>query len=84
MNICDVVVTSDSLAMHIAIALRKMVVAFFAPTSSAEIELYGMGEKVVPRGGCVCCYKKDGLAKPSCNDMLEVDDFIEALKKVIR
>ena len=83
-NICDVVVTSDSLAMHIAIALRKMVVAFFAPTSSAEIELYGMGEKVVPRGGCVCCYKKDGLAKPSCNDMLEVDDFIEALKKVIR
>jgi heptosyltransferase-2 len=43
---CDVVVTSDSLALHVAIARKVRVVAFFAPTPGAEIELWGRGEKV--------------------------------------
>lgn len=83
-NICDVVVTSDSLAMHIAIALKKKIVAFFTCTSSAEIELYGLGEKVIPRGGCICCYKKYPPEKPSCNDELYVEDIFDAVKKVIQ
>ena len=36
-GLCDVLVTSDSLAMHVGIALRKMVVVFFYPTSASEI-----------------------------------------------
>ena len=43
----DLLVTSDSLALHVAIASGVPVVAFFAPTSAAEIELHGRGEKVV-------------------------------------
>src|SRR5262249_38716535 len=40
---CDVVVTGDTLAMHIALALGKRTVVLFGPTSAAEIELYGLG-----------------------------------------
>jgi heptosyltransferase-2 len=55
----DLLVTSDSLALHVAIARRRPVVAFFAPTSAAEIELYGRGEKVVSTAPDVCSYRPD-------------------------
>jgi heptosyltransferase-2 len=55
----DVLVTSDSLGMHVAIARRVPVVAFFAPTSAAEIELYGRGEKVVSSAPDYCSYRPD-------------------------
>lgn len=56
---CDVLVASDSLALHLAIALSVRVVAFFAPTSAAEIELYGRGEKVVSTSPDACSYRPD-------------------------
>ena len=33
--------------------------AFFAPTSAAEIELYGLGEKVCSTSADYCSYKAD-------------------------
>ncbi len=38
---CAVVVTGDSLGMHLAIAEKRPVVALFGPTCAQEIELYG-------------------------------------------
>ena len=63
-NLCKVVITSDSLAMHTAIALKKKVVVFFAPTSHREIETYGRGHKVLPIRGCIGCYRKECRIKP--------------------
>ena len=45
---CSVVVTSDSLAVHVTAARKKPAVVLFGPTSSAEIELYGRGTKITP------------------------------------
>jgi heptosyltransferase-2 len=56
---CDLVVTSDSLALHMAIAQDVRVVAFFAPTSAAEIELYGLGQKIHSTAPDYCSYKPD-------------------------
>ena len=56
---CDLIITSDSLCLHVAIARRVSVVAFFAPTSAQEIELYGMGEKVVSTTPDQCSYRPD-------------------------
>ncbi|MEW6074494.1 MAG: glycosyltransferase family 9 protein [Planctomycetota bacterium] len=55
----DLLVTSDSLALHVAIARRVKVLAFFAPTSAAEIELYGRGEKVASTAPDSCSYRPD-------------------------
>ena len=52
-------VTSDSLAMHLAIAQRVPVTAFFAPTSAAEIDTFGLGSKVVSTSPDYCSYRKD-------------------------
>ena len=56
---CDLVITSDSFCLHAAIARRVPVVAFFAPTSAAEIELYGLGEEVRSTAPDYCSYKPD-------------------------
>ena len=37
---CRVVFPGDSLAMHMALAMRCRVAALFGPTSSAEIDLF--------------------------------------------
>ena len=70
---CDVVVTGDTLAMHLALALKKRSVVLFGPTSAAEIELYGLGEKVVPDMTCLSCYKTSCDFAPNCMDLISVD-----------
>jgi len=83
-NQCRVVLSSDSLAMHFAIALRKRVVAFFGPTSAAEIELYGLGEKLVSPIDCVVCYKRQCDFKPNCMDLLSVEEVFKSMERQIK
>jgi heptosyltransferase-2 len=59
----DVVVSSDSLGMHLAVALGKKVVALFGSTSSREISLYGRGTKLEAGIACAPCYRQ------TCPDM---------------
>jgi heptosyltransferase-2 len=58
-GLCDTLLSSDSLALHLGVALGIRVVAFFAPTSAAEIELYGRGGKVVSTSPDACSYRRD-------------------------
>ena len=58
-GLCDVLVTSDSLALHVALARGIRAVAFFAPTSAAEIEMYQLGEKVQSTAPDYCSYKAE-------------------------
>jgi len=55
----DLLVTSDSLALHIGVARRLPVVCFFAPTSAAEIDLWDWGAKVVSTAPDACSYRAD-------------------------
>jgi lipopolysaccharide heptosyltransferase III len=76
---CDVAVTGDTLAMHLALALGKRAVVLFGPTSSAEIELYGLGEKVVPDMTCLSCYKNSCDFVPNCMDLISTDMVEQAV-----
>ncbi|MBS3097345.1 glycosyltransferase family 9 protein [Candidatus Woesearchaeota archaeon] len=82
-NLCSILVTSDSLAMHIGIALKKKVIALFGPTSSSEIELFGRGKKIISNLECVCCYKKTCDKKPNCMDMIIAEQVFNAVKELI-
>jgi len=70
LNLCDIVISGDTMAMHAALGLKKKVVALFGPTSSAEIELYGLGNKVVSSLNCLCCYKTNCGIKPNCMESI--------------
>jgi heptosyltransferase-2 len=49
LNLCSYVVCSDSLALHLSIALGKKGVSLFFCTSPHEVETYGLFEKKVSR-----------------------------------
>jgi heptosyltransferase-2 len=78
-NLVQTLVTGDTLALHIGVALNKRVVAYFGPTSDIEIELYGKGEKVLPSEPCGCYYRNQCTQKQSCMDNLREEDMLAAL-----
>jgi heptosyltransferase-2 len=41
-NSCKIIVSCDSLGLHIALALNKPVIALFGPTNSKEVYMYGL------------------------------------------
>jgi len=57
-NICHVVVSGDTLGMHIGIGLKKQVVAWFGISCSVEIDLFGRGEKIQSPLDCSPCWRK--------------------------
>tara|TARA_Y100001935_G_C17280672_1_gene497295 strand:+ start:481 stop:1497 length:1017 start_codon:yes stop_codon:yes gene_type:complete len=58
-SMMDLVITSDSLALHLAIAQGIKSLSFFAPTSSAEIGLFDNGVKVESLSEDYCSYVSD-------------------------
>lgn len=79
---CSVVVTSDSLAVHVTAARKKPAVVLFGPTSSAEIELYGRGSKITPPGlDCLCCYLPECDKVPHCQALIEPETVLAAVQQ---
>ena len=76
-GVCHLVITGDTLAMHLALALGRRTIVLFGPTSAAEIEIYGLGEKVVPQMECLSCYKPTCDFVPNCMDLITTD-MVEA------
>jgi ADP-heptose:LPS heptosyltransferase len=58
-SLCDLLIVSDSLALHVAVARGVRTVAFFAPTPAAEIDLFGCGEKVESTAPDAGSYRPD-------------------------
>ena len=55
----DLLVTSDTLALHLAIAQGVPTVSYYAPTSAAEINTFGTGAKVASLSTDYCSYRPD-------------------------
>lgn len=82
-DLCDLVITADTLALHIATALQKKIIALFGPTSSNEIELYGKGIKLKATEDCKCYYRKYCSEKISCMEKITSDMVIKAMTELI-
>lgn len=82
-NSCRIIVTGDSLGMHIALALKKKVIILMGSTSWNEIETYGRGEILTARLPCSPCYKKTHCGVvPSCMDLLSAEKVYAKIKKL--
>ena len=78
-NLCNVLVTSDSLALHIGTALKKKIVVFFYPTSASEIELYSRGIKIIGKGKSYCSYQTKCIYPPQW----DINKIVDAVKKLV-
>jgi heptosyltransferase-2 len=78
---CRVVVTGDTLGMHIALAMKRPVVALFGSTQPHEIELFGRGEKIVTPISCAPCYRRSCDIHPSCMELIDSRRVFEAVRR---
>jgi len=78
---CHAVVTGDTMALHVAVAVGVPCIALFGPTCAAEIDLFGRGEKIVSRVPCAPCYRRHCDRSPNCMDEIDVERVTEALER---
>jgi len=82
-DLCDVLVTGDTLALHVATALEVPSVCIFGPTSNAEIEDYGLVRKVYPAMDCLVCYKNTCDFKPNCMELVTTEMVLKEVKTIL-
>jgi len=82
LNRMDVVVCSDTLAMHLAIALKKKTVALFGPTCPQEIDLYDRGVKLFSGADCAPCYKQTCHDK-KCLKAVAPEQVFQAIRSLL-
>lgn len=80
---CDVLLTADTLALHVALALGRPVVAWFGPTCHQEIDLFGLGEKLVTDFPCSPCYLKSCPKPVFCLSALAPETVLAAADRVL-
>jgi ADP-heptose:LPS heptosyltransferase len=76
-DIPQVVITGDSFGMHLAIALKKYVIAWFGLSCWTEIDLYDRGLKLYSEDlGCSPCWKKECPYNLECISKIDLDKII--------
>ena len=71
-NSCRLLVTNDSLGLHIALALRKKVVVLYGPTNPNETYFYGRGEVLFPEApyDCIPCLSPTCIQPKVCMEFI--------------
>lgn len=71
-NSCDLILTADTLGLHVGLALNKRVLGLFGPTSPHEFSFYGCGTYLLPDSPyeCISCFNT------ACNKPKNCMDFI--------
>jgi len=85
-SVCNLLITSDSLGLHVSLALKRNTIVFIGPTSPTEIDMYGFGEKVVINRDCVACYRNyKKTCKKYCKgiESITIDEIINKAEKLM-
>ncbi|MFB3785715.1 MAG: glycosyltransferase family 9 protein [bacterium] len=79
LNVCGLVVSGDTFALHAALGLGKRIVCLVGPTSASELELYGQGVILQGEIDCLGCYLPRCAKDPHCMKLLAADRVYAAI-----
>jgi len=83
-NLTDLFFTSDSLGMHISVALDIATVVLVGPTSPWELEVFGNGKIIYnTKLDCISCYKSTCDYKVNCMNTLEPEFVFNQIKQYL-
>lgn len=85
-NSCRVIVSNDSLGLHLAIALKKKVVSLFGPTSEKEVYMFDNGAIVKPskKLKCMPCFSTHCKYGRSCMHMIKPETVYKRIEEIIK
>lgn len=80
-NSCRLLITNDSLGLHIALALRKKVVVMYGPTNSNETYFYGRGAVLYPDRDydCIPCLSPACKKERRCMEFISPERVAESV-----
>lgn len=81
---CDLVITGDSLGMHMAIAMKRFVIAWFGPTCAHEIDLFDRGVALLADVACSPCWKRTCEKPVMCYNQVDLKSIDVALEQGIQ
>jgi heptosyltransferase II len=81
LNQCRIIVTNDSLGLHLALALKKKVVGLFGPTDFREVYFYGNCTAIRSRARCrhMPCYTTKCLSGVRCMEQIDPAAIVAAV-----
>ena len=80
LNECDTIVTAVTMAMHLAVGLRKNLILFNNIFNKNEFYLYGRGEILEPGFDCGCYFTP--VCPNDCMQYLYPEKVLEALNRI--
>jgi len=79
-SICKLFITSDTLGLHVSLALKRNTIVMIGPTSVAEIDMYGLGEKIIAKSKYICTYSK---SPKNIMEKIDLDEIVSAVRKFL-
>jgi len=86
MNFCDLVVTSVTMALHIAIGLKKKIILLNNIFPSNEFYLYNLGSIIEPPIDCLGCYRSNfdqNCPVHYCMDLIEAGQVEKKIRELV-
>jgi heptosyltransferase-2 len=85
-NSCRLLITNDSLGLHIALALRKKVVVLYGPTNPNETHFYGRAEVLYPNTEypCIPCLKRFCDQEINCMEYISASAVMGAVTRLLQ
>lgn len=85
-NSCRLIITADTLGLHVSLALKKKVISLFGPTSSSEIYFYNRGSFLLPEAPykCIPCLKPYCDKKKQCMEFITPERVQEKIEDELR
>lgn len=84
-NSCKMIITNDSLGLHLGIALNKKIIALFGPTAHKEIPMNENTKILLPEAAhdCMPCFKGkcDKYFNSSCISLISPERVLEEIEK---
>lgn len=83
-NKCDIIVTQVTMAMHIAIALKKELILMNNIFNKNEFYLYGKGRIFEPSLDCLGCFKQkfdERCPVRNCMELISVDSILKYIEE---
>ncbi|MFH2012809.1 MAG: glycosyltransferase family 9 protein [Pseudomonadota bacterium] len=81
-NSCKILISQDSLGLHIALALKKKIIGLFGATDPQEIYLHELGKAIYSEQKCsmMPCYNPKCLTGLDCMEYINIETILNEIK----
>lgn len=84
-NSNKVIITQDSLGLHLALALKKKVIGLFGPTNAKEVYFYGSAMAISSPVDCeyMPCFSPSCINGKNCMENMNIDGLLDAVRSIL-